>query len=193
MQAGDSGRIKRLRKRGRFFRCMPRALVGCSRCSRCSGCSGRFGRFGRADCQSVASHVAGRADRWSAAFPGRRTICFIKGLHGNENSLTIPLLLRGGAVWQLVGLITRRSQVQILPPLPQKICSADAVDEEAIPEAGSLFSLWGLVCFFEAKGKRQKQPLKPEPESEPDQIRCAGIWEGAGMGGLAGHAASTSL
>ena len=29
------------------------------------------------------------------------------------------LLLRGGAVWQLVGLITRRSQVQILPPLPQ--------------------------------------------------------------------------
>ena len=27
-------------------------------------------------------------------------------------------LLRGGAVWQLVGLITRRSQVQILPPLP---------------------------------------------------------------------------
>jgi hypothetical protein len=28
------------------------------------------------------------------------------------------LLVRGGAVWQLVGLITRRSQVQILPPLP---------------------------------------------------------------------------
>ena len=29
------------------------------------------------------------------------------------------LLVRGGAVWQLVGLITRRSQVQILPPLPK--------------------------------------------------------------------------
>ena len=28
--------------------------------------------------------------------------------------------MRGGAVWQLVGLITRRSQVQILPPLPSK-------------------------------------------------------------------------
>ena len=28
--------------------------------------------------------------------------------------------MRGGAVWQLVGLITRRSQVQILPPLPKK-------------------------------------------------------------------------
>ena len=27
-------------------------------------------------------------------------------------------LVRGGAVWQLVGLITRRSEVQILPPLP---------------------------------------------------------------------------
>ena len=30
------------------------------------------------------------------------------------------LRMRGGAVWQLVGLITRRSQVQILPPLPIK-------------------------------------------------------------------------
>ena len=29
--------------------------------------------------------------------------------------------MRGGAVWQLVGLITRRSQVQILPPLPIRI------------------------------------------------------------------------
>ena len=29
------------------------------------------------------------------------------------------LQTRGGAVWQLVGLITRRSQVQILPPQPK--------------------------------------------------------------------------
>src|SRR5258706_15633516 len=28
---------------------------------------------------------------------------------------------RGGAVWQLVGLITQRSKVQILPPQPTKI------------------------------------------------------------------------
>jgi hypothetical protein len=28
---------------------------------------------------------------------------------------------RGGAVWQLVGLITRRSQVQILSPQPVKV------------------------------------------------------------------------
>ncbi len=30
------------------------------------------------------------------------------------------LQTRGGAVWQLVGLITRRSQVQILSPQPDK-------------------------------------------------------------------------
>ncbi len=35
-----------------------------------------------------------------------------------HRSLQCATLLRGGAVWQLVGLITRRSQVQILPPLP---------------------------------------------------------------------------
>ena len=36
--------------------------------------------------------------------------------------------MRGGAVWQLVGLITRRSQVQILPPLP-------ALDGEKAPRS----------------------------------------------------------
>ena len=41
-------------------------------------------------------------------------------------------LTRGGAVWQLVGLITRRSQVQILPPQP--IC-------EAQPFSVGLFAL----------------------------------------------------
>ncbi len=34
------------------------------------------------------------------------------------SSSTIQLTSRGGAVWQLVGLITRRSKVQILPPQP---------------------------------------------------------------------------
>ncbi len=42
------------------------------------------------------------------------------------------LRMRGGAVWQLVGLITRRSQVQILPPLPGK---------QAGPIRGSAFFL----------------------------------------------------
>src|SRR5690606_17915231 len=36
----------------------------------------------------------------------------------NPRTYNARSLLRGGAVWQLVGLITRRSQVQILPPLP---------------------------------------------------------------------------
>jgi hypothetical protein len=34
-------------------------------------------------------------------------------------------MTRGGAAWKLVGLITRRSQVQILPPLPNKIKGLD--------------------------------------------------------------------
>jgi hypothetical protein len=38
-------------------------------------------------------------------------------LWGNTR-YTSFLQARGGAVWQLVGLITRRSQVQILPPQP---------------------------------------------------------------------------
>jgi hypothetical protein len=39
------------------------------------------------------------------------------------SSLVSPT--RGGAVWQLVGLITRRSQVQILPPQPKKVIKAN--------------------------------------------------------------------
>ena len=37
-------------------------------------------------------------------------------------------LTRGGAVWQLVGLITRRSKVQILPPQPTKGLQANACE-----------------------------------------------------------------
>src|SRR5690606_18445038 len=37
---------------------------------------------------------------------------------GRGDILTPDNASRGGAVWQLVGLITRRSQVRILPPLP---------------------------------------------------------------------------
>ncbi len=49
----------------------------------------------------------------------RYTLCAsARALKRNCLPCNIPLLVRGGAVWQLVGLITRRSQVQILPPLP---------------------------------------------------------------------------
>ena len=39
---------------------------------------------------------------------------------------------RGGAVWQLVGLITRRSKVQILPPQPTRLTlvSCEALEKE---------------------------------------------------------------
>ena len=43
-----------------------------------------------------------------------------QGLRTAAERCIISLLVRGGAVWQLVGLITRRSQVQILPPLPTR-------------------------------------------------------------------------
>src|SRR5437016_9439830 len=43
-----------------------------------------------------------------------------------------PLLVRGGAVWQLVGLITRRSQVQILPPLPPDAITAGVYSGAAL-------------------------------------------------------------
>ena len=58
----------------------------------------------------------------------------------------IQLLPRGGAVWQLVGLITRRSKVQILPPQPDKTRASAAKPaaqnesaEKASPRARFLF------------------------------------------------------
>ena len=49
------------------------------------------------------------------AVSGQKTMV----LHRERAIVILPLrLMRGGAVWQLVGLITRRSQVRILPPLP---------------------------------------------------------------------------
>ena len=57
-----------------------------------------------------------RCERPSAVARCRRRIDRGRAL----GSAIIPLLPRGGAVWQLVGLITRRSKVQILPPQPNK-------------------------------------------------------------------------
>ena len=64
-------------------------------------------------------------------------------MHVLKHSLMIPLLMRGGAVWQLVGLITRRSQVQILPPLPSKECAFEVLLRRR-------FSLgWSTFCSVE--------------------------------------------
>src|SRR5690606_16932008 len=57
------------------------------------------------------------------------------GLHHRGKAGIIPLLMRGGAVWQLVGLITRRSQVQILPPLP---CSRGCCGVPGLQGGGTL-------------------------------------------------------
>ena len=70
--------------------------------------------------------------------PPRPTGKVEQGLRSAAECRIIPLLVRGGAVWQLVGLITRRSQVQILPPLPTRH------QTRAIPETESLFSFQGL-------------------------------------------------
>ncbi len=53
-----------------------------------------------------------------------------------------PPQMRGGAVWQLVGLITRRSQVQILPPLPQNLPPSD--------EEGGISGFSGPRCQIQS-------------------------------------------
>ncbi len=49
-------------------------------------------------------------------------VCMAERIHWFDarrtHQLYLKILSRGGAVWQLVGLITRRSKVQILPPQP---------------------------------------------------------------------------
>jgi hypothetical protein len=61
-------------------------------------------------------------------------------------------LVRGGAVWQLVGLITRRSQVQILPPLPITSIGNSAPEAEAVPV--KLASFEALAKALDAAGAR---------------------------------------
>ena len=45
----------------------------------------------------------------------------------------LPAPVRGGAGWQLVGLITRRSEVQILPPLPNTAGTRSRVPAFSFP------------------------------------------------------------
>jgi hypothetical protein len=64
-------------------------------------------------------------------------------------------LTRGGAVWQLVGLITRRSKVQILPPQPNK--SSTCLTKSRPPRR--LFVLWPISAG--------EVPLRPRPRGRP--------------------------
>ena len=74
-------------------------------------------------------------------------------MHVLKQSLIIPLLMRGGAVWQLVGLITRRSQVQILPPLPSKEIAFEVLLRRRFSLLFASFpSDWGQIPFPAEKG-----------------------------------------
>ena len=55
---------------------------------------------------------------WCSAGISRPDSVAALGEASGGRRYNVRSLMRGGAVWQLVGLITRRSQVQILPPLP---------------------------------------------------------------------------
>ncbi len=71
---------------------------------------------------------------------GRRTGLKILWTEVHAGSIPAPgtktatrPLSRGGAVRKLVGLITRRSQVQILPPQPKRRCSSVGESMRFIP------------------------------------------------------------
>src|SRR5579864_7131369 len=59
---------------------------------------------------------------------------------------SVPLT-RGGAVWQLVGLITRRSQVQILSPQPTLYSLCDTTVFEARVFSASKHVMRELAIF----------------------------------------------
>ena len=73
---------------------------------------------------------------------------------------------RDGAVWQLVGLITRRSQVQILPPLPSKEIAFEVLLRRR-------FSLgWPVsVESSHARTAGAEKGLPPRPHLAP--VRCS--------------------
>ena len=92
----------------------------------------------------------------------------VKGLHYRLVYFIIPLLLRGGAVWQLVGLITRRSQVQILPPLPLSVLGI-CIDYRKWARKNACFRSCNrnpLVGFTRTKG-----PVGPFVVSEGRKIK----------------------
>ena len=90
---------------------------------RFSACAAMAGQGPRCSAAARRPYCTDRAPQKFIAgwHPGHIARNFTRRLH-NRKSLAIVRFLqtRGGAVWQLVGLITRRSQVQILPPQPDK-------------------------------------------------------------------------
>ena len=92
------------------------------------------------------------------------------------------LPVRGGAGWQLVGLITRRSEVQILPPLPNTAGARERVpafsfpspvpDRSRAPCRGRL-AVW-LAAAHSAPGRGTMRPSQRAPGSSFGCLRpCA--------------------
>src|SRR5574337_1403700 len=65
--------------------------------------------------------------------------------------------MRGGAVWQLVGLITRRSQVQILPPLPDWAGRMDPSGVVVTDDPRKWHSARMRDAGFRIKNRRRKE------------------------------------
>ena len=97
---------------------------------------------------------------------GRRTGLKILWTEVHAGSIPAPgtktatrPLSRGGAVRKLVGLITRRSQVQILPPQPKRRCSSVGESMRFIP-AVSVVRLHSPPPFLK---KPENGRLVPSP------------------------------
>src|SRR5688572_30595381 len=82
---------------------------------------------------------------------------------------------RGGAVWQLVGLITRRSQVQILPALPPS--------RKAGPREGLGLLSWSPAARLTAWASRPETGA-----SGPRKLGRACLVRGQPQAGLRAHA-----
>ncbi len=85
---------------------------------------------------------------------------------------------RGGAVWQLVGLITRRSQVQILPPQPNK---RESPSNRMLGLSRFCVSLWlprfvrsfgsvPIVCACRPKGRSGSRAVVRERLPAPASV-----------------------
>ena len=60
----------------------------------------------------------------------------------------LKLITRGGAVWKLVGLITRRSQVQILSPLLNAQIAQSVEQRTENPRVTGSIPVLGIFCYF---------------------------------------------
>src|SRR5438105_15106129 len=95
------------------------------------------------------------------------------------------LLVRGGAVWQLVGLITRRSQVQILPPLPFATVCTDLHRVAASGTSCTHPARWSKSASVLATAAFRPRATGHARRKRTLRWREADVRRGTGSGGLA--------